>query len=1001
MIRHLIDGERVSERARICFVLLSILLASSAFAQTATLRGQVNDESGAVIPGAKVTVSGPGGLVKTTATDSTGAYVLAGLVPGNYTVQAAAPQLALAQPVKIALNPGPRVLNLQLTVASLVEKVTVEENAGPAVSTEAASNASALVLRGEDLDALSDDPNDLQTDLQALAGPSAGPNGGSIFIDGFSGGDLPAKESIREIRINQNPFSPEYDKLGYGRVEIFTKPGMDKYRATVDYNLGTQWWNSRNPYSAQKAPFLLQEFEGNGGGPINKRASFTLDAQRNMVDNGSITNGVTVDQNLAIHPFSTVITTPGRFTRVTPRIDYQLNENNTLTIRYGFTHSTAQDAGIGGFDLISRGYHNEFTNQTAQIAETAVLGTSINETRFQYYRSASQMIANSGDPESQVLGAFNGGGSQYGQTFDTQNSFELQNYTSMIRGSHALKFGVRLRGQTEDSVAPQNFNGTFTFAGGALAPVLDANSQPLLDASGQPVVAPITSIERYRRTLLFQQQKLPTDQIRALGGGATQFNINGGMPGLSVHQVDVGAFAGDDWRVRPNLTLSLGVRYETQTNIHDWRDFAPRLAVAWAPGAGGKNARAKTVLRAGFGIFYDRFGLGNTLAAQRYNGIVQQQYVVADPDFFPNRPSIAMLAGFQSTQAIEEVSARLRAPYILQSAVTLERKLPWNTTLAVTYTNSHGLHLFRSEDINAPLQGTYDPNVQSSGVFPLGRPGPVDLMESSGLYNQNQLITNVNAKLNAGISLFGFYVLNFARSNTDGIGTFPANPYDLHGEYGPAATDVRHRMTVGGSINLRWNVRISPFVVVQTGSPFDITAGNDLYGTTLFNGRPGIATDASKPGLLPTQYGLLDPNPAQGEPLLSRNFGRGPGLMMLNLRVAKTIGFGSERGGSRTEVRSGPGGGGGGGGGGLVPVAASGGGMGGLIGRPTTSRRYNLTLSMSIRNLLNHNNPGPIIGNITSPLFGQANQVWGAQNGEGFYETANNRRLEMQIRFSF
>ena len=311
--------------------------------------------------------------------------------------------------------------------------------------------------------------------------------------------------------------------------------------------------------------------------------------------------------------------------------------------------------------------------------------------------------------------------------------------------------------------------------------------------------------------------------------------------------------------------------------------------------------------------------------------------------------------------------------------------------------------MFRSEDINAPLPGTYNPNVQSSGVFPRGHPGPVQLMESAGLYNQNQLIANVNARLNAGFSLFGFYVLNRAMSNTDGIGTFPANPYNFKGEYGPASTDVHHRMTVGGSINFKWNVRVSPFVIVQSGPPFDITAGSDLYGTTQFNGRPGIATDPNKPGLIQTRYGLLDPNPTPGEPTLARNFGRGPGQISVNLRVAKTIGFGANHEGAGADSRPGPGGGGGGerGGGGLAPAAVSGRGLGNVLGRPTTSHRYNLTLSMSVRNLLNHNNPGPITGNITSPLFGAANQIAGAQNGEGFYETANNRRLEMQIRFSF
>ncbi len=703
---------------------------------------------------------------------------------------------------------------------------------------------------------------------------------------------LPPEESIREIRINQNPFSPEYDKLGYGKIEIFTKPGSDKYRGTAQWNFANDFWNTRNPYSPQKAYFLLNEFEGDAGGPLTKKSSFTVDAQRNMVDNGSITNAITVNpQTLAIQPFAGVLVTPGRYTNVSPRIDYQLNEANTLMFRYGITHSDVNDNGIGAFDLVSRGYHTQFTNQTVQAADTVLIGSAVNETRFQYYRSATQAIANTSSPTIQVLQSFNGGGANVGQTFDTQNSYELQNYTSLVKGMHSWRFGVRLRGQTDESVSPQNFNGTFTFAGGALEPVLNAQNEPVLDSQGKLAMAPITSIERYRRTLVLAQLGDTPAQIRMLGGGATQFSINTGIAGLPVHQVDAGIFAGDEWRVRPNFTLNLGLRYETQSNIHDYRDIAPRVAFAWAPGGSG-GKRAKTVLRGGFGMFYDRFPLADTLTAERYNGEVQQQYVVTNPDFYPSLPPLAALAGFQSTQVIQEISSHLRAPYILQSAVTLEQQLPRNTTLAVTYTNSHGLHVLRSEDINAPLPGTYNPSVQDSGVFPLGHPGAVDLMESSGLYNQNQLISNVNAKLNSGLSLFGFYVYNRAHSNTDGVGTFPANPYSFAGEYGPAATDIHHRVTIGGSINLKWAVRISPFVVMQSGAPFDITSGEDLYGTTLFNARPGVGADQNKPGLIQTSYGLLDPNPSPGERLLSRNFGRGPGQYNVNLRIAKVIGFG-------------------------------------------------------------------------------------------------------------
>jgi hypothetical protein len=931
-----------------------LALASNAMAQTVTLRGQVTDQAGALVPGAKITLTGPGDQVRSTAADGNAAYSFTGLAPGNYTLAGSAPDLVTPRATPVTLSPGTQTLNLQLDVVTTTQHVVVQENIGPTVTTDPSNNAGALVLRGDDLQALSDDPDDLASDLQALAGPSAGPGGGAIYVDGFSGGEIPPKDSIREIRINQNPFAPEYDRLGYGRIEIFTKPGADRYRGTLDYNYANDFWNSRNPFSAQKAPLLLNEIEGNVGGPLCQRASFTFDGQRNMVDNGAIVNAITLNpQTLGIQPYFSIYKVPQVLTRASPRIDYRLNDNNTLIVRYSITQSDINGAGIGTFDLPSRGYDYGYLNQTVQVTETAVLGTSINETRFQYFRSATHRLAKSDAPEIEVLGAFNDGGSQFGRSYDTQNTFEVQNYTTTVKGAHVWKYGVRLRGYLEDNVSPNDFNGTFIF----------------------------NSIQSYQQTLL----GVP-------GAGPAQFTINAGQPRLAVHQADLGAFVGDDWRVRPNITLSLGLRYETQTNIHDWHDFAPRLAMAWAPGGNAKNPRPKTVLRAGFGIFYDRFALANIITARRYNGSLQQQYVISAPNFFPSIPT---LDGLQAApQVIEQLSSSLRAPYIMQSSATLERQLPWNTTLAVTYTNSHGLHQLLTNDINAPLPGTFTPGIPTSGVFPLGEPNPLFLMQSSGLYNQNQLVVNVNARVTPAFSLFGFYVLNRAMSNTDGLGTSPPNPYNFTGQYGPAATDVRNRATIGGSINSRWNVRLNPFVVVQSGVPFDITTGSDLYGTTLFNARPGIS-----PTPTPYRYGglYLDPNPIPGEMLVPRNYGRGPGQISVNLRISKTFGFGGERGGSQKRA-----------GGGQVQAAgaanpnlASGRGLGSIIAAPSTSQRYNFSISMAARNVLNHTNPGPIVGDITSPLFGRANQTAGTLNGEGFSENADNRRLELQLRFTF
>jgi hypothetical protein len=291
--------------------------------------------------------------------------------------------------------------------------------------------------------------------------------------------------------------------------------------------------------------------------------------------------------------------------------------------------------------------------------------------------------------------------------------------------------------------------------------------------------------------------------------------------------------------------------------------------------------------------------------------------------------------------------------------------LPWSTTLAVTYQNFRGLHMFRSRNVNAPLPGTYDPTLSGSGVFPLGPVGSVLQMESSGQYNLNQLALNVNSRANKYVSLTGSYTLARAMSDTDGIGTFSANPYSFVGEYGPAGTDVRHRMSLGGSINTKWNVAFNPLLNLASGPPFDITAGRDIYGTTLFNGRPGIATDPAKPGVIATSYGLLDPNPTPDERILSRNYGRGPGTVSVNLRVTKTFSLGPK------------------------PAAAD------------EKPPYTLSIAMASRNLLNHNNPGPIIGNITSPLFGHANQPAGGGGNGGFSEAANNRTLELQARFIF
>ena len=882
---------------------LGVALLSPAYGQqiSDTLHGVISDESGAVVPGAKITVSNPSGPVKSVISGNDGTYSITGLGQGRYSVQVTSPGLVQSQPAAVEFTGPLQTLdsNIQLRVALEKQEVTVVENPGPTVSVDPSQNAGALVLRGADLDALSDDPDDLQSDLQALAGPSAGPSGGQIYIDGFSTGTLPNKDSIREIRINQNPFSAEYDKLGYGRIEIFTKPGTDKFRGTVFTNFGDDIFNSRNPYAAEKPPFLLRDFGGNVSGPISKKASFFLDVDDREIHNGNIINAVTLDSNtFAITPFNSVFVAPQNRLRISPRIDYQLSKNNTLTVRYAYTRNNADDQGIGTLNLITRGYESLVTDQTVQATETAVLSsTVINETRFQYYHQDTGLTSNSTAPSLIVAGAFTGGGAQLGNSTDLENHYELQNYTSIAKGVHSWKFGVRVRADTIYNMSPTNFGGSFTFVGGS-APILNGD-MPAVPGADCNVATPnpaacetITSIQRYQRAVL----GLP-------GGVPTQFTINAGNPLTSVLQSDVGAFVGDDWRTQPNLTLSLGLRYETQTNIHDWNDWAPRFGIAWAPGQSKNNPRTKTVFRGGFGMFYDRFAETNVLTAERYNGITQQEYIVTNPTFYPTIPSLSEIQQIGATsQTIYQIDSHLRAPYIMQGAATVERQLPRNTTLSVSYLRSHGLHELREEDINAPAPGTY--TGPGTGVFPYCpepssatcKTGPILDMQSTGLFNQYQVITNVRSQVTSNISMNGFYMYGRAYSNTDGLGTIPASPYSMAGEYGPSSLDVRNRGLIAGSIATKWGIRLSPFIVMNSGAPFNISSGTDPFGTTLFTSRPGITTDASIPGVIDTRYGLLDANPylpdgqvKPGEELLPRNFGRSPGNISINLRVSKNV----------------------------------------------------------------------------------------------------------------
>lgn len=1045
-------------------LVLIAAFATAVFAQgRAGLRGLVTDELGAAIVGATVTLTDAAGAQKTATTNADGNYAFTGLAPGKYTVHAIASGFAASEDAEVDVTGARRdPFNISLKIAAIETQVRVDANTP--LSTDTASNANQQVISGKDLEALPDDPDELAAALQALAGPSVGPSGGQIFIDGFSGGNMPPKESIREIRINQNPFSAENDQPS-ARIEILTKPGTDKFRGGASFNFSDESLNSRNPFaisSSTRSPFQIRQLGGNLSGPLVKnKASFFFEVNRDETDDNELVRATILDPALNITQVGLGFLQPRRRTSFGPRIDYAINSRNTLIARYNYNRFQTKNNGVGGFSLPERGYDFTTTNQNVQLTETAVLNaTTINETRFQFSRGRNESLGNSTIPVLNVSGSFIGGGSQVGHAIIETNRWELNNFTQMSRGMHSYKFGGRIRHVQINDVSPNNFGGQWGFTGG-FGPALDAGNNPIPGSTVQ-----LTSIERYRRTVLFQQQGLtaqqqaycgagsPIDQcIRTLGGGASQFSINQGNPQAKVSQTDIGVYWQDDWRVRPNFTLSYGLRYETQTNAHSKYDFAPRVGFAWSPGGGGNSTRPpKMVIRGGGGIFYNRFGENQTLQANRFNGSNELQYVLTEPvlrrsptvaeqtgepvytllNSFPAVPAVTGVPASQQT--IWRVDPNLQAPTVYLLGTQVERQLPRNFTAYVGLYTLRILHVIRARDINAPLPGI--------GIRPIPTLGDINQYEASGKFRQSQMFIGFNSRLNPSFSLSGNYVLSKTTNDTDGQGgsSFPVNSYDLSGEYGRGGFDIRHRFTLFGTINSPWwKLVFNPFLVANSGPPFNITTGVDSNLDRQYNERPSFAganADCTNVNIRCTRFGNFNLVPNPGEQIIPRNYGHSPGSLSVNLRVSRTFSFGGEasrgsasssskgdqkntteaskRGGGGAGGRGGPsigggipggdkrGPGGGGPGGGMMGMGGFGGGGGG-------AGKYSLTFSVNFQNILNHVNLGTPVGNLSSPNFGQSLGLAGSFGGFGGFggggggggTGSGNRKVYLNVRFNF
>jgi hypothetical protein len=975
-------------------LLLAAMAALAASAQipapaaTASLHGHVTDPSGALIPGAQVTVtSAAGSAAASTKADASGAYEVRGLAPGGYVVNVSYEGFAPFQSQIIALAAGQvKRVDVAMAIEAEQQNVVVTDES-PAVNVEASGNANSVVIKGKDLDALSDDPDELSNELQALAGPSAGPNGGQIYIDGFTGGQLPPKSAIREIRINQNPFSAEFDKLGYGRIEILTKPGTDKLHGQVFGLYNDKALNTGNPFVEDIPSYNSYMINGSVSGALSKWASFFFSAQQRNTSDAYIYKAyLSPDQDA--EPVSGAVYSPRVRTNLSPRFDFQLGQKNTLTVRYQFWRDS--ESGVLGstYALPSQATGSTSYENTLQISDAEVINDHIvNETRFQYERDTSADIAASSAPQVQVPGYFFSGGSSSQFSNDHQDHYELWNITTMSVGRHALKFGTRLRDIRDSNSTNANFNGTFSFRStGSYQTLLSELSAGQTWA--QIAANPACSVQNTQSGLGF------------CGIPIKLTYTTGPLPAI-VNVFDAALFLQDDWKVNRFLTVSGGLRWETQNHIADHSDFAPRVAFAYALDGHRKGGQPKTVLRGGYGAFYDRFTYTNLLAATRQNGTSsgQKQITITNPTCFDenslgNIDLATCGTPASSSNTTVQISPTYTSPYTQQIGASVERQLTKTTTLTATYLRSFGVHQLVTRNANAFLPGTYrygSPTL--TGLRPNPSLGIVNEYYPEAVFKQNQVIVNVNARIRPNFSIFGFY--NWTNANSDGGGGSTAsNSYNLSQDYGRAIFASEHMVFLMANYTGPWAIRFNPFLVAQSGKPYNVVTANDLTGDNFFNNRPAEADGSFCSGVstryAPTSFGCLDTAPSSIYTPIGANLGNGPPAVAVNLRVSRSFGIGPRiesastggpqgggpggPGGGRGGYGGGPGGGGPGGGapgGGLGPGGLGGGGGGprGMFGGANTGHRYSLTFSAQALNLFNNVDYGQPSGTVIATPF--------------------------------
>ncbi|MCU1266823.1 MAG: hypothetical protein JWM21_3141 [Acidobacteria bacterium] len=743
-----------------------------------SISGTVQDQVGATIKGALIELSAPDTTPsRSTSSDQAGHFEFKQVTSGAYHLQVSFEGFEAATLDLTVGSQTPAPLQVVLAIASLRQETTVTSEPAK-ISTEANDNKDTVALTEQSLSNLPVFDQDYVGAMSRFLDPgSVGTSGVSLVVNGMEVNNLGVSPSaIKEIKINQDPYSAEYQRPGRGRIEVTTKPGSPEYHGTFNFIFRDAHLNARDSFALTRPPEQRRIYEGILSGPVrrSKKTSFLVSVSRKEEDLQSVV--------VAQGPSGAIranVPAPSRTLLLAGQISHSLSDTNTFSIRESLLVESVNNQSVGGTTLPEAGVNSHNIEEEITYSQQTVLSPKlVNNFRLLLGVESQTSTSVTRARRIVVLDAFTGGGAQ-ADYLRTEYHAQLMETLAYSSGKHLIKGGINIPDLSRRGF-DNNLNtaGTFSFS-----------------------------------TLADYAQGRPFSFVQQQGNGHIVFL-----------EKQIGLFAQDEYHPRKNLMLSVGLRYDWQNYFHDHNNLAPRFSFAYAPG----NSQ-KTVLRGGAGIFYDRSGARPIQDILLFNGSRLRQYVLVNPGY----PDPFGANGTLTAQpvSVTRLAPNINIPYTLQYSFSLEHQLQKSTSLAITYLGSRGVDQFRSRDINAPLPPSYS-------ARPVPAIGVLREIESEGRRVTDSLEITLRGKVTRFFNGMAQYRLASARDNTSGITYFPPNAYDLSGEWGRSDFDRRHRFELLGTINPGRLFNLGVSVSMYSGQPYTLTTGLDQFHTGTANARP-------------------------------------------------------------------------------------------------------------------------------------------------------------------